>query len=177
MVIRPMSGEDAEPFFVLRRSALVESPLSFSASPQDDVASSVEAARQLLTRDPDAIVLGAFDDLPAGSVPAALVGMVGLYRDRHRKEAHKVHVWGMYVVPAARGRGVGAQLLAAVLDVARAMPGVGWVHLGVTSAAPSARRLYERAGFRVWGVEPQAQRHDGHESDEFHMALSLEARS
>ncbi|MFO7170095.1 MAG: GNAT family N-acetyltransferase [Chloroflexota bacterium] len=48
------------------------------------------------------------------------------------------------VVPELRGRGVGAQLLAALLDAAR--PFYGALALSVRADNP-ARRLYERAGF------------------------------
>ena len=61
-----------------------------------------------------------------------------------------IGVWGMYVAPGQRGHGVGVDLLEAALQHARGLPGVSWVHLAVTSAAPEARRLYERAGFEVW---------------------------
>ncbi len=102
-----------------------------------------------------------------------LIGTVGLYRDRHVKASHKVHIWGMYVMPFHRRQGVAADLLQAALGHARSLPGVSWVHLGVTSAAPTARRLYERAGFEVWGIEPEALRHEGQAVVEHHMALRL----
>jgi hypothetical protein len=47
------------------------------------------------------------------------------------------------------------------------------VHLGVSSAAPIALRLYERAGFRVWGSEPDALRYGSETLVEHHLALRL----
>ncbi len=165
-MIRELKRHDADAFFELRRESLLEDPLAFPSSPETDIASSREAAGELLTRAPECIVLGAFDD--------SLVGMVGLLRDRHRKCRHKTMVWGMYVSPSHRDRGVGAQLLDAALQRARAMPGVEWVHLTVSSAAPGARRLYERAGFELWGTEPEAIRHEGESVVDYYMALRLE---
>jgi hypothetical protein len=43
--------------------------------------------------------------------------------------------------------------------------------LAVTDAAPEACRLYERHGFRVWGVEPRALCWDGRAVDETYMIL------
>jgi hypothetical protein len=54
------------------------------------------------------------------------------------------------------------------------MPGVAWVHLTVSSAAPEARQLYERAGFEAWGVEPDALRHGDDTVSDAHMALRLD---
>jgi RimJ/RimL family protein N-acetyltransferase len=79
----------------------------------------------------------------------------------------------MYVVPGYRGRGVAAELLDAALRHASALAGVSWVHLSVTSAASAARRIYERAGFHVWGTEPEALCHDGQSVVDYHMALHL----
>jgi ribosomal protein S18 acetylase RimI-like enzyme len=164
-VIRPLREADAESYVELRRRGLLEAPLSFGASPEDDMAASAEVVRDRLRQGPEWAILGAFQD--------GLIGAVGLMRDRYVKASHKAHVWGMYVAPGQRGCGVGAELLQAALQHARGLPGVSWVHLAVTSAAPQARRLYERAGFEVWGTEPEALRYEGRAVVEYHLALPL----
>jgi RimJ/RimL family protein N-acetyltransferase len=166
MAIRRLTVDDAGPFLDLRRAALLDAPLAFLSSPEDDFAGSIDAVRTHLQQAPDAVVFGAFDP--------ALVGVLGLYRDRHRKAAHKAHAWGMYVAAAHRGRGIAAALLAAVVAYARAMPGVAWVHLSVSDAAPAAARLYARAGFQPWGTEHDALRHEGRVANEHHLALRLD---
>lgn len=165
-MIRILGADDAQGYLVLRRRALVDAPGAFAASPEDDLIATVELFREQLQRGPDSVVIGAFRE--------QLVGMVGLYRDRHRKSAHTLHLWGMYVAPEDRRRGTGTQLLAAALEHARTVPGVEWVRLSVSAAAPGAQRLYERAGFRVWGSEPDALRVGGEAHVEHHMALRLE---
>jgi RimJ/RimL family protein N-acetyltransferase len=157
IVVRTLGANDFADFARLRRQALLETPLAFAASPETDAASSPDVLRSP--------VFGAFD--------GGLVGMAGLLRDRHAKSAHKIHLWGMYVEPSHRGHGVAAKLLNAAIDHARSLPGVAWIHLDVTSAAPEARRLYERVGFRVWGTENDALRHEGQSVDEYRMALRL----
>lgn len=42
-----------------------------------------------------------------------------------------------------------------------------------TASAPAALRLYERAGFKIWGTEPEALSYDGLKVAEHHMALHL----
>jgi GNAT superfamily N-acetyltransferase len=164
-VIRPLREADAGSYVELRRRGLLEAPLAFGASPEDDIAASAEAVRDRIRQGPEWVIMGAFQD--------GLIGAVGLMRDRYVKASHKAHVWGMYVAPGQRGHGVGADLLQAALQHARGLPGVSWVHLAVTSAAPEARRLYERAGFEVWGTEPEALRHEGRAVVEYHLALRL----
>lgn len=164
-MIRELRDDDADAYAELRRGALLDSPLAFAASPGDDFASSPESVREMLRRTPDQVILGAFQGY--------LLGAVGLFRDRHLKASHKVHAWGMYVAPSHRRRGIAAGLLQAALRHARSLPGASWIHLSVSSAAPGAQRLYERAGFEVWGREPDALRHQGQVATEDHMALRL----
>jgi RimJ/RimL family protein N-acetyltransferase len=163
--IRPLTAADADAYVELRRNALLDAPLSFSASPEDDVAASVDAVRMQLGLAGETVVLGAFGP--------SLIGAVGLFRDRHRKAAHKMHLWGMYVAPSRRRRGVAAALLAAAIVHARSCAGVARMHLSVTSAAPDALRLYQRAGFEVWGSEPDALRYEGQSAIEHHLLLRL----
>ena len=164
-MIRLLQADDVEAFIALRKRALIEEPLAFAASPEDDFAASADALRDSMRRAPDWVLFGAFDP--------GLVGTVGLLRARHVKASHKVHIWGMYVAPPHRGRGIGAELLRAAIDHARSIEDVDALHLGVSSAADAARRLYERAGFRVWGVEEDALRAGGQSVREYHMVLAL----
>jgi GNAT superfamily N-acetyltransferase len=52
----------------------------------------------------------------------------------------------MYVVPDARGRGVGRELLAALESLAREL-GYAVARLDTGAKQPGARRMYERAGY------------------------------
>ena len=165
-MIRKLTDPDAEAYLELRREALLDSPLAFASSPDDDFASSPEAVREYLRRTPESVIIGAYRQ--------GLVGVVGLFRDRHLKSSHKTHLWGMYVAPGHRRQGIATELLEAVLRHAATLPGVSWIHLSVSSAASEAQRLYERAGFHVWGTEPEALRHDGQAVVEHHMALRLD---
>jgi ribosomal protein S18 acetylase RimI-like enzyme len=81
-----------------------------------------------------------------GAFRPQLVGAVGLYRDRHLKSSHKMHLWGLYVTSSHRRQGVASHLLNAVLRHAAYLPGVSWVHLKVSVATPGALRLYEKGG-------------------------------
>jgi GNAT superfamily N-acetyltransferase len=160
---------DADAFVGLRREALLDSPLSFTSSPEDARSIDAEGFRAQVRGAPQSVVLGAFADADEGD----LVAMVGIHRDPHAKVAHKAHVWGMYVTPAWRGRGLGRQLLDAAIEHARTLDGVAWIMLGVAREAPAARSLYESAGFVAWGEEADAVRHQGAVTSVVHMALHL----
>ena len=152
----------------LRRESLESQPLAFGASTEDDRGLSLEFVQASLA-DSEQAVFGAFEgDL--------LTGMAGVVRASRVKIRHKAHIWGMYVSPQARGKGAGRALLEAAIEQARAWPGVEQLHLSVTDAAVAARKLYESAGFRIWGRESRALQWEGRFVDELHLVLDLETR-
>lgn len=65
-------------------------------------------------------------------------------------EAGALGLYSVWVAPEARGRGAGAALVAAALGYARGL-GARRVLLDVGIENPTARRVYERAGFRATG--------------------------
>ena len=166
MHIRRLTPDDAPAFQALRLAALKEAPSAFASSYEEekDLALAVVEGR-LAVRD-DRGAFGAFHD-------DDLVGMVVLGRIDQKKVSHKAFIWSMYVAPAARGRGVGRALLDAALALARTVPGVRQVNVGVTADNAIAVRLYESLGFRRFGLEPNALLVAGQLHEELHMALPL----
>jgi ribosomal protein S18 acetylase RimI-like enzyme len=164
--IRKLAPGDAKAYLALRRAMLLDSPLSFKSSPEDDFASNPELLGEILGDGREKVILGAFSP--------GLVGAVGIFRERHLKAAHRAHVWGMFVTPEFRRRGIGEKLLDAALAHAREMGGITRVDLGVSDAAPGAQKLYESAGFRAWGTEPHSIHYRGRVAAEHHMVLFLD---
>lgn len=95
------------------------------------------------------LVFGAF-------VGARLVGVAGLRFERRERTMHKASLFGMFVLPRFRGRGIARALVGAVLERAESTPGTHVVQLGVTQPNAAALRLYESCGFRPFGTEPYA---------------------
>jgi ribosomal protein S18 acetylase RimI-like enzyme len=164
--IRRLTPDDAEALVSLRREALLAEPLAFAASPADDRGASLELVGTMLGDVDEHAVFGHFGQ-------NELTGMVGILRAAKRKHRHKADVWGMYVAPCDRARGIGRALLDAAIDHARGWQDVDQLHLSVSSTAHAAARLYERARFRSWGREPRALRWEGTVVDEDHLVLML----
>lgn len=92
---------------------------------------------------------GAFDE------GGALAGMLGLECASRAKERHKGTVVAMYVSRESAGRGLGRELLQALMFHAKAI-GLTDLVLTVTEGNTSAIRLYQEAGFAAFGTEPRA---------------------
>jgi ribosomal protein S18 acetylase RimI-like enzyme len=85
-----------------------------------------------------------------------LIGTVTVEFTAKPRTRHKAKLIGMFVHESSRGLGAGAMLVQAALAAARARPEVRVVTLTVTEGNSPAVSLYERCGFRQFGVEPMA---------------------
>jgi RimJ/RimL family protein N-acetyltransferase len=166
MHIRRLTPADASAFQALRLAALQEAPSAFGSSYEEERDLSASTIEERLTARPDRGPFGAFED-------DALVGLIALGRENMNKLAHKALIWGMYVTPSARGRGVGRALLLEALSFARSVPGIRQVNLCVNASNERAIRVYESVGFKSFGREPGAMLLNGELHDEVHMYLRL----
>jgi RimJ/RimL family protein N-acetyltransferase len=169
MELRTIDSTDAHAFQALRLAALRECPTAFSSSYEEECDTPLAEAAQRLAPNRNRAIFGAFDGSP-------LVATVGLQRQSMRKLAHKAVIWGVYVAPSHRRRGVGRKLLERALAHAESMPDLLQVTLGVNTANTAAIRLYESLGFEQFGLERGFLRVDGVLHDELHMVLTLTSR-
>lgn len=79
---------------------------------------------------------------------------------------------GIWLAPDARGRGLGQRLLTAAIALAKAR-GITRIELSVRVDNPGAKRLYERCGFTVEGLQKRCMCVDGEYSDAWAMSLLL----
>lgn len=168
--IRILNEHDIANFRSLRLRALQETPDAFGGTYDEFSLESLSSiAERTLPKEsfPERFVLGAFDS------DNSLVGVVGCYRESHKKSRHKATVWGMYVAPEVRGQGIGKQLMQALLTRCTTITGIEQIHLGVVTTNVAARHLYETLGFRTYGIEPHALKDGERYVDEEFMLLSL----
>jgi ribosomal protein S18 acetylase RimI-like enzyme len=169
---------DASRYSRLRSRMLVESPWSFGASPEDDEALDPARLAELLRSEESAIFAIEASALApwGGGRPAAgaeLIAAAAVVRMKRPKFAHRARIWGVFVEPQYRGRGLGRAVMEAAVGAARGWPGVDYVDLAVSANVPAAEHLYRRLGFVAWGREPEATEHAGRRHDEIHMTLRL----
>jgi len=164
--VRVLSASDAAEFQRLRLEALRESPAAFSSSYEDERDRELAKIAERIGPDGLGVVFGAFDG-------GRLVGLAGFRREGGRKLEHKGFIWGMYVTPGHRRRGVGRRLVESVLSHAASLSGLRRVNLGVNAANPQAIALYEATGFKSYGVEKAFLVVDGVEQDEVHMSYVI----
>jgi ribosomal protein S18 acetylase RimI-like enzyme len=159
--IRRLELADVEDYRAIRLASLRHDPAAFGALYEVEAARPIDSFAERLA---SSIVLGAYTD-------GRLVGVAGFRQETGPKERHKGVVWGVYVQPDARGRGLAASLIAGIIE--RARPLVEQLTLTVVQGNDAAIALYRRYGFAVYGVEPRARKHLGAYVDKVLMVLDL----
>jgi ribosomal protein S18 acetylase RimI-like enzyme len=165
MHLRQLLPTDATAFKALRIFAMQESPKSFGSSVIEEQERSLTSIETMFSS-PDHVRVGIFDD-------TQLVAIAGLARQTRVKTQHKADIFGVYVLPEYRGRGWSRQMMQAIIEYARQMPGLEVLLLTVTEGNSTALRLYSSLGFLTYGTEPDALRVDGKSVGETFMRLEL----
>ncbi len=166
MTIRQTTADDALALRALRRRALTLHPPVFGADITEEERHPERFWQERATgSDRQAIFVAVDDD-------GALVGMAGMVGDGRIKTGHVAMLWGVFVVPEARGQGLSHQLVEAALHWARAA-GFARVKLAVLVDNAAALCVYLRCGFTVYGVEPDVIRVAGVGHDELLMTRPL----
>ncbi|WP_417309019.1 GNAT family N-acetyltransferase [Devosia sp.] len=163
--VRRLGPADLDAYRAIRLEALLAAPMAFGSDHGREVALSDADWRHRLEHDH---VFGAF-------AAGRLVGTSTFFADVAEKMRHRGHLVAVYVRDDARGMGVGRALVDAVIAVARSQ--VLQLYLSVTVGNDAALRLYEAAGFEIYGTDPRALRIDGQFYDEHLMVLRLDEGS
>lgn len=169
MEVRRLVAEDTSLYQPVRLEALQNSPEAFASSYEEEAAEPIVwFGKALGSHERGDFVLGAFDP------DDTLIGIIGFHRETRVKFSHIGNIWGMYVRPEWRGRGVGKAMLEAALKRIARLPDLRQVNIRVHASNDIALRLYEQAGFHSFGVERGACRIGDSFHDVCHMQLIIE---
>jgi ribosomal protein S18 acetylase RimI-like enzyme len=163
--IVPVSSENVVAFRELRLRGLREHPEAFGESAEAFESRSLESISERILGQSK---LGAFI-IAAVSQSGTMLGCVGLAVQEPGKSRHRAIVWGMYVIPEARGQQVGRLLLDELLARAEKLDFLEQIHLSVVTSNRAAVRLYANMGFKTFGTDPRALKVDGRYFDEYLM--------
>lgn len=166
MIFRRLAPSDVAEYRRLRLYGLRESPSAFGSSFEEESKRPPKAFVTRLENSDEKWTIGAFSG-------KRLIGVVTLARDASLKGRHKAGIYGMYISPGWRKKGIGRELLSRAIDIAKHLQGLKQLHLAVTSSNRPALRLYESVGFLSYGEEPRALFIRGRYYPEMLLCLSL----
>src|SRR5215813_5064315 len=160
--VRRLEPSEAPLYRELRLEALRLHPHAYGSTVEVEGAEPLAYFEQRLAS--MEVLLGSIRDQPMGIVRLSIPTFV--------TERHKCMLTGMYVRAAARGTGLASGLVDAVVERARGR--VILIELSVVTTNERARRLYERHGFEIYGIDPCALKHGDLYFDEYQMTRFLE---
>lgn len=141
IIVRRITPDDAALLRRMRLAALLDTPDAFAKTHEEE------------STYPDSLWADRAADNAAGDEHTTFFAFdgqecVGLVGGHQASNGDHVDLVSMWTDPAARGNGVGAALVAAVIEWAEDRP----VELWVTHGNDDAQRLYERCGFGETGA-------------------------
>lgn len=157
--IRKLGPADLGAYKALRDEALRLHPEAFTSDHQTQRTRTPESyLGRVGLNEPlgGSFLLGAFVKEDGGR--ERLVGSVGLERDTRSKTRHISRLIGLMVLPTHNGHGIGSALVGACVTAAHQATDLQMIVLSVTASSDGVLRLYERAGFRRYGLLPRAVR-------------------
>ena len=166
--LRVLTPADAGAYQQLRLRGLREEPSAFASSYEEEMDRPFPVVTDRIASQADRCVLGAFAN-------GTLIGVTGLLREPKVKLMHKAMIWGVYVAPESRRRGVARALMEGAIQRGREMPGLRQINLSVNAGNAPAIALYESCGFKSYGLERAFMFIDGVPHDELHMVCVIEA--
>lgn len=162
LTIRKLLPQDAQLWKKYRLEALKFHPENFLNSLEDEEKlNDLEWKGRLLEND----IFGLFEDLK-------LVSMVSFSILPKNKLKHIGEIWGVYTLPSARGKGYLTELLKHVLSYAEKK--VDHCILTCTTSNTGAFHVYQKLGFKVYGIDKNAIKVQDTFYDEYLMSKTFQ---
>jgi ribosomal protein S18 acetylase RimI-like enzyme len=167
MEVLRLDRSHAEDYLRLRLEALKTNPEAFGASYEETVSreNPIEHTAARLDERKN-FTFGAY-------INGTLSGMLVLVPETAKKMKHKASIFGMYVTPDHRGKGIARTMIKKAILQAGNLEGVEQINLTVVTTNDSAKRLYSSMGFHTYGMEKRAIKYKGEYFDEEYMVLFL----
>jgi len=151
--IREATPSDVIQFRDLRLFALQDAPTAFSADYQVHLSRPMSFWEGRLNFDE-------YGSLFFAEHAGSLIGMTGIRQRESPKTKHSAEILSVYVRPEWRGLHIAEGLMDLCVQWAKARE-VNILKLGVMATNTSARRCYERCGFKIYGTEPRDVFYEG----------------
>ena len=157
--IREINSSELKAYQTFFQKGLIEDEDSFRISPADNADAPFPTCGK-----PDSFTLAAY-------IGGSLAGVASFEREGKNLEKlrHKGLLFRMLVSRQHRGKGVGQGLIREIVKRARKLGDIEQINLTVIANNPTAQRLYERAGFRVFSHEKNAVKRKSKYFDELTM--------
>jgi len=149
IIIRKLQPHESAIYREVRLACLKNVPEYFGSTYEEEVLNPKFMFETYIENEsPDHVIFGAFDS-------ERLIGITGFNRMARQRAGHRGEVVQVYVDPNYRGQNIGEKLLRRVLEYGFTLDGIEQIQLSVIANNLTAIRLYEKLGFKTFGVQPR----------------------
>ena len=149
ITIRKLQPHESAIYREARLACLKNAPQYFGSTYEEEVLNPKFMFETFIEDEsPDHVMFGAFDD-------DRLIGITGFNRMARQRAMHRGELVQVYVDPNYRGQNIGEKLIRFVLEDAFGLDGIEQIQLSVIAGNDRAIRLYEKLGFKTFGVQPR----------------------
>ncbi len=149
IIIRKLQPHESTIYREVRLACLKNVPEYFGSTYEEEVLNPKFKFETFIENgSPDHVMFGAFEE-------ERLIGITGFNRMARQRALHRGELVQVYVDSNYRGQNIGEKLIRRVLEYAFTLEGIEQVQLSVIAGNPSAIKLYEKVGFKTFGVQPR----------------------
>ncbi len=147
VIIRKLQPHESTIYRETRLACLKNTPEYFGSTYEEEILNPKLKFETFIENDsPDHFIFGAFD-------AEKLIGIVGFDHMERKRARHRGEIVGMYLDSNYRGLIIGEKLLRQVLEYAFTLDGIEQAQLSVVAGNKSAIKLYEKVGFKAFGIQ------------------------
>lgn len=149
IIIRKLQPHESTIYREVRLACLKNVPEYFGSTYEEEVLNPKFKFETFIENgSPDHVMFGAFEE-------ERLIGITGFNRMARQRALHRGELVQVFVDSNYRGQNIGEKLIRRVLEYAFTLEGIEQVQLSVIAGNPSAIKLYEKVGFKTFGVQPR----------------------
>ncbi len=145
-MIRKLNINDYDEFCRVRLIALKQNPVAYSSMAKDFLEAPRSLKLKLLEQSSYKFITGFFKE-------KTLLGIMGLQRSNRESVSHKANLWGFYVTSDYQTQGIGEKILRSTISSAQKIENLKYLRLVVATKCSPAIRLFEKCGFKKYGIE------------------------
>lgn len=147
IIIRKLQPHESAIYREIRLACLKNAPDYFGSTYEEESRMpKLKFESHIESGSSDHFMFGAFDN-------DTLIGITGFERLPRQRAMHRGEVVQVYVDLSYRGHNVGEGLVRSVVEHAFALDGVEQVQLSLIAGNRAGERLYEKIGFRTYGIQ------------------------
>jgi Acetyltransferases, including N-acetylases of ribosomal proteins len=149
ITIRKLEPHESAVYREIRLACLKNVPQYFGSTYEEEILNPKFMFETFIEDEsPDHVMFGAFDE-------ERLIGITGFNRMARKRARHRGELVQVYVDSNYRGQNIGEKLIRHVLDYAFTLDGIEQIQLSVIASNRNAIKLYEKIGFKTFGIQPK----------------------